>query len=580
MSLYVTCPRCHASLKANKLPTNTKTVMCPECRQAFQVATTGITAVVPQPKIAAAVPEAAPASSIVIPSSNRGLVIGVVASILLVGAGIITAIVLTRGPSQPEPTAPPISAAKDKVDTPKADSIKDADKDKRRDDFIRLMIVGGTSLNSRQYADAVAAYTEAAKLFPDDADLKQRLAEAQSFLSKERDAKQEQEKRRDDALLLVQKGKAASDDRKYAAAVEFFKLALQRDPNVKDASDGLVAAQAALDRDQLDQKKVAEFEQFIASGKAAMKANRFADAIRDFISAQRVIPNDPIAMQLQREAEVQLDGLMNRAERMKEFQRLLDQANASLRSKAFEDAEKGFQRALRLFPGDAAAQQGLADARKGLKTAKADFAVWMAKGNVAAASGLFADAAAAFREASKLFPNDETASRALRQAELARDNQAVYADAISRAVIAMEARRYADAVVAYNDALRVLPGDAAALLGLQDAQRALDAELVRRRDFDRRATLGLQLLKAQRYSEAAVEFRAALKILPRDPAADIVRSQLRYAEAMSRGIAALNAKRYAEAITDFQAALAEFPNDFAAMSGLNKARALNKGGKA
>jgi tetratricopeptide (TPR) repeat protein len=553
--------------------------MCPECRQAFQVATTGITAAVPQPKIAAAVPEAAPASSIVIPSSNRGLVIGVVASILLVGAGIITAIALTRGPAQPEPTQPPISAAKEKDETPKTDSTKDADKDKRRDEFIRLMIAGGTSLNSKHYEDAVSAYTDAAKLFPDDAEVKQRLSDAQSFLSKERDAKQEQDKRRDDALLLVQKGKGAQDEKKYAAAVEFFKLALQKDPSVKEASDGLVAAQAALDRDQLDQKKVAEFEQLIASGKAAMKANRFADAIRDFINAQRVIPNDPIAMQLQREAEVQLDGLMNRAERMKEFQRLLDQANTSLRSKAYEDAEKGFQRALRLFPGDPGAQQGLADARKGLKTAKADFTIWMAKGNAAAASGLFADAAAAFREASRLFPNDETASRALRQAELARDNQATYAQAIARAVTAMEARRYADAVVAYNDALRLLPGDAAALLGLQDAQRALDAELVRRRDFDRRASLGLQFLKAQKYSEAAVEFRAALKILPRDPQADIVRSQLRYAEAMGRGIAALNARRYAEAITDFQAALAEFPNDFAATSGLNKARALNKGGK-
>jgi len=569
-------------LKANKLPAETKTVACPECRATFQVATTGVTAALPPPKIPAPVPEAELIPSVATPPrSSPWLAIGVIASILLVGGGIIAAIVFTRQEAPPQtPSPPPVAVIKEKDEPAKVDD-KDREKgDKRRQEFIRLMIEGGTSLISQRYDEAASAYAEAAKLFPDDADARQKLGEAQAALAKQRQAGLDEEKKREDAAQLVKKGQAALDEKQYAAAVDLFKLAADKNPSLTEATQGLVAAQAALQRDQLDQKRIAEYEQFILAGKAALKAGRYADAIREFVGAQRAVPNDPIAMQFQREAEKQLDGLMNRAEKQKEFQRLLEQAAAAMRAKSYEDAEKTYQRALRLFPTDATALQGVEDAQKALKLTKTEFTAWMLKGNGAAQAGRFGEAAIAFREATRLYPNDEAATRALRQAELAQEAQNTYFRAMDAASRSMSFKQYADAIVAYNEALRASPGDFAALQGLRDAQQAFEADAGRRKEFERRATAGFQMLKAQRYSDAAVELRAALKVMRHHPQAPVVDRQADYAEAMASATQAMNARRYGDAITHFEAALREFPNDFAARNGLNRARQLNKGGKA
>ena len=205
--------------------------------------------------------------------------------------------------------------------------------------------------------------------------------------------------------------------------------------------------------------------------------------------------------------------------------------------------------------------------------------MWMNRGAAAAQSGRYSEAVLAFREATRLLPDDETASKALRLAELAQDNQNAYARAMDAGATAMGLKQYPAAIVAFNEALRAAPGDAAALLGLRDAQSAFEGDALRRKDFDRKATAGLDLLKKQRYADAAVELRAAIKIMPNNPNADTVRRQIRYADAMDKGTAALNARRYSEAIAQFQAALDVYPNDFAANSGLSRAKQMNKGGK-
>lgn len=576
MPHFITCPCCHASLKANKLPSGTKIVACPECKQSFQVASTGITSATPEPRIAApANREAAELPAFTHPTSHHGLLVGLVGSILLVGAGIIAAIFYTRQEPQPAPAPTPAVIAKDKEteETPKTD---DKEQDKRRQEFTRLMIKGGVSLIGQQFDEAVSAYTEAATLFPDDAEAKQKLGEAQTALLQQRQQKLDEDKLRDDAVQLAKQGQSALQDKKYTSAIEFFKLALAKNSSLNEASQGLIAAQSARERDQLDQKKIDEYTQFLEAGKAAQKAGRYADAVRDFIAAGRVVPNDAIAMQFQREAEKQLDGLMDRAEKMKEFQRLVDQANVSLRAKNYDEADKTFQRALRLYPTDATALKGQEAAQKALKSAKNEYAVWMVRGNAAAQAGRFADAALAFQEATRLLPGDETALKALRAAELAQNNQNAYLRAMEQGSLAMTARQYPNAIVAYNEALRAAPGDTAALLGLQDAQRAFEGDALRRKDFERRAFAGLQALKTQRYADAASDFRSALKAMPRHPDSDTVRRQLNYAESMDKAVNALNARRFNDAITHFLAALDIFPNDFAANNWLRTARQKNK----
>ncbi|MCS7047108.1 MAG: tetratricopeptide repeat protein [Gemmataceae bacterium] len=584
MAHYITCPVCRASLKANKLPLTTKQVTCPECGGQFEIPGVGVTAKPASPEHAADSTAETAGLPLVRTTPRAWLPVALVGAILVAGGGVAMAILLTR---QAPPHVPLGAQIKDrdpstseKEESAKTDTDKAKELEQRRERFTQLMIDGGTALNTKKFEEAVTAYTEAVKLFPDHADAKAKLAEAQTALAKLRQVQEEANKLREEAITLAKQGQAALADRQFAAAIDFFKLALQKDASLSEASQGLLAAQSALQRSQLDQKKIEEYEALILSGKAAQKAGRYADAIRDFMSAQRLVPDDEIAKQLQREAEKQLDAVIDRGERLKEFQRLLAQGDAALKSRAYEDAEMIFQRAVRLFPNDAAALNGLEESQKKLKAAKLEYAKWMVQGNAAANAGRYGEAVLAYREATRLFPNDDAATKALRLAELAQDGQNTYFRAMERGVQAMRAGLFADAVVAYREALSVAPLDPAASRGLADAQRALEADLIRRKDFERKVLAGRQLLSQQRYSEAAAEFRAALKIMNHHPEALRVERQADYAEAMAKGVAALNGRRFQEAIAHFSAALDLVPNDPAAMAGLKQARAgAAKGGK-
>ena len=504
------------------------------------------------------------------------------ASILLVGAGIIDfAIVLTRTPppsevspqgpiAKVEPSDDTDTAAEDKPAESKAAKGTDAADDTRRQEFIRLMIEGGTSFNAQKLDEAVSALSEAARLFPDDADAKAKLAEAETALTKLNQAKQDASKLREDAARLVKQGQDALEQKKYAAAVEFFKLALQKDSADSTATTGLVAAQEAQNKSQLDEKKLAEYETYIAGGKAAPRAGATPtpSATSSPPSAWCPMTPSPCSSSARRRSNSRAcrTGPTSR----RSSARLLDLANGSLR---LEEIRGGGEDVPAGVAGHAAGRRrkkGLAEAQTALK--------WRGPstppGCCAAtqpAGARFADAALAFREALRALPDDETADRALRRTEILQENQNVYFRGWNGPRAAMTLKQYADAIVAYNEALRGgrrRRGPAGAAEHAAAVRRGPAQAQGLRKARRRRSTL----LKAAKYSQAGGR---APRRPPGDaapPAGEPCRAAGALRDAMSDGLQALGSRRFQEAIQHFQAALMEYPNDFAARNYLTKAR--------
>jgi tetratricopeptide (TPR) repeat protein len=511
---------------------------------------------------------------------SKGQGLALIGTVILVGAGIIAAIVLTRNRQAPEQDASHVTveAPVERVAVPDETEKNRHEHEKRRPEYLRRMIEGGIASNARRYEDAAKAYQEALKLFPDDTLALQGLREIRLALTTKSQVKHEGDKRQAGFAVFLEQGKEAMTAKQYAAAVRAFQQAVQVMPADVPAAKALSEAQTALAADETQKQRLAEYQVHMTAGQAASVAGRYADAVRDYLAALRVMPGDAAALEGQGLAERQLAALQNQEKQKAEYARLLDQAGAALRNQRFQEAADGYIAAQKLVKDDPAATRGLAEAQQGLHNLRAEVARQMALGDGAMRTGRYADAVLAFREAMRLAPTEPLAAKGLQAAEVALNNartaQVAYLQLMTQGAAALTTQRFADAVQAYTSALQLVPNDPDAVQGLRDARAGLDLVVLNKGEFDRELQRGVADLKQQHFKEAIRRFNRALKLRPEDPQAVQGLRQARYGDAMADGRAAMNARRYADAVRSYEDALREMPGDPAATAALRQARML------
>src|SRR5262249_21744951 len=143
-----------------------------------------------------------------------------------------------------------------------------------------------------------------------------------------------------------------------------------------------------------------------------------------------------------------------------------------------------------------------------------------------------------------------------------RTGKAAYDRAITQGHDALAQGRFADAAAAFGEALRLEPGDAEAIEGLQAARGrapALAAGQVRggRGVLDRLLADGAAAPSRREFADAERFYADALRTAPGDPRARSGLRQARYGQAMDDGRRALAARQRAAAVRAYEAALAE-----------------------
>lgn len=577
MSIAILCPKCRASLKANKRPRSDKLLQCLKCQHRFFLSESADHAA---SRFASNEPRSLRVADELL---RKPLVLAgmLVAGVVIVG-GIAAATLSMRSADATSPPKPSVAvverpvvveAKSDKATEVKASPKADLELERRRQLFTHLMIDGGIATQLKQFDQAVAAYTDAGKLFPDSAEAQAKLIEAKTGWDLQEKARRENEQSLSDVTALIKRGQDSLDKEQFAAAIDFFKLALAKLPTNEEAAEKLVLAQDRLRMAEVERKTLADFDQHILVGKQALQAGRSADAIREFAAAGKLMPNDPLPADLMKEAEKQFVQAKTQDDRKKQFQAFVDQGANFLRAKANEDAEDSFRQALKLFPNDAAALRGMESAQAALKKSQIEVINLMNQAQAAVLGGQLPTAMASLREAEKIAPNNPDVRRAIRAAETIQINQAVYFQAMSRASAAMAVRSYGNAIVAYSDALAIVPNDPFSAVGLLEAQRGLEMTNRKKLEYDGLVNQAVAALKGQRYSDAARLLESAVRMMRPPLLVDPqVQSLARYAEAMAQGNNALNARQFPQAAQYFQLALNEIPNDLTAQGALQRAR--------
>jgi tetratricopeptide (TPR) repeat protein len=459
---------------------------------------------------------------------------------------------------------------------------KHLQEERQKFEAAKLVSAGEKALAEKKYADAETAFTRALELDPENAAAKKGLTVAEAALLAAAKLAEDEMKRRAEHDRLMTDGRSALAAKKYAAAAEAFSAAAQLVPGDVEAGKLLAQAKDGLAAEKADKETAARYAAHMEAGRAAMIAMRYADALREFISAQKLMPDDAAAKKGREQAEARLDDIQDLQKRRDAFTALVDRGRAALQAARFDEAVASLEAALRLFQ-DEPTQQLLTQARQSAAQAKADYTRFMAQADAAARLGRYEEAVRAYTEALKAQPGDLAAERGLRALARLSDDfqaaQAAYVRYMTNATNLMQQGRFVDAQVAFNEALRVMPNDAQALQGVRDAQVAIDRALVdaQKREERRKAiAAGLQAansaLLSHKYDDAIKAANDVLRIDADNGKARALASQARFSQAMDLGRQAMNARRFADAERFANQALAEQPDDPAAKNLLQQAR--------
>ena len=563
----VTCPQCHAAIRADRPLTDDRSVRCPHCGTFFSAA-------------------------VALGRPRRGspvLVLGGVAAAAaaLLGGGVVALVLLLGRERDPAPRddgqerlALRLAEEKKQLEEERAK----LDEEKRRLELDGLLKRGDAALAEKQYEDAEKAFAAALKLAPADAAALKGLVAAQAALASVTTAKEDAEKRRADVARLLKEGQAAMGDKQFALAVRLFDSARQLAPADTAIIKALAEAQAAADSDKDQKQKLAEYQTHMDAGRAALAAQRYPDAIREFQAAQRLLPADVQAGLSLRLAEQRFNvlqaALRDRQQRFAAFAALLERAANAGRAKRYEEAVQAANEAVKLFPNDARAKQAQADARKALRAARSQYNQLLTDADAALQAGRIDESLRLYQQAAELFPEDSGAKKGLQEARAAADTLrnagATYNQLMATGAAALRGRRYADAAAAYTQALQLAPNDPLAAQGLRDARAGADRLARQALAFERQLQAGVAALQQKQYADAVLAYTAALALRPDNAAALDGLRQARYAVAMAEGWRALNGKRRLDAIRFFEAALKEKPNDPQALAALQQAKIVKR----
>jgi tetratricopeptide (TPR) repeat protein len=501
---------------------------------------------------------------------------------LLAGVGLAVGYLAPPGaPRAPVAPAPADETARRTEDGRRSNEEDRAarERQEKRLAFERLVRQGDAALARGDFAAAEEAYRQALDLFPEDARAGAALADtrrsAREAAAAER-ARKAEEARAAEVRRLVGQAEQDTKNAQHARAVRALEEASRLAPDDAAVGRALAEARAALARHEAHQQRLAAYGRRVTAGKAALAAGRFPDALREFLEAQRILPDEPGAAALRRQAEEALAAAEDLDRRRAAQREVVRQAGEVLRQRHYDEALAMLAEAEQLVPDDPATRKAIRAARAARAEARLQYGSLVNQADEAMRAGRFEEAQRYYAAAETTLPGGAEARAGKQAAREALDSdraaRAAYGRLMAQGAEALGAGKAAEATRAFREALRLAPDDPAALSGLRDAQAAQRAGAGETRDPGEALRAGEEALRQRRYPEAARAFGDALRAAPDSAAARDGLRRARYAQAMAEGQRALRARRYRDAAAAFEGALKAIPGDPAAAAFLEQAR--------
>jgi LSD1 subclass zinc finger protein len=359
----------------------------------------------------------------------------------------------------------------------------------------------------------------------------------------------EEQKLNDAYNQLIQRAAQAERAGDLAGALRLYDEAARLkpgDPIAAEAKRRLAAQTAAA-------QQAAQYDQAMTRGLQAEQRRDWNGAINAYNDALRVKPNDPTATaSIRRILDLQQNDRYSVA---------MERARQAEQRRDLQSAEAAYKDALRIKPNDPAATAALQ--RLGDLSRQMDYDSAINNAARAEQARQWSSARNYYNQALAIRPNDPAARQGLRNVD--------YLEAMDKAVRAEQRNDLRGAEAAYDDALRAKPNDFAAMEGKRRIAAAkVDDKYQDAMDNGRRAE------NSRNWNGAISAYQEALRIKPRDPAAEMALNNVQYTAAMDRGTRAEQSRNWSAALSAYNEALRYRRNDFAAQEGIRRVQEAQK----
>jgi hypothetical protein len=448
------------------------------------------------------------------------------------------------------------------------------------------------------YTKAIAQADEALKNRPGDAVAQKLKTDAQNAQLAARSAAQKEEAYQ--AAVKAAQGALAAED--YARAIAQTEEALRNKPGDATAQKLRNDAQTAQQQANALAKAEQDYQAALKAGQDALTARDFTKAIAQADAALKLKPGDTAAQKLRSDAQTAQQQTAALAKVEQDYQAALKAGQDALTARDFTKAIAQADAALKLKPGDTAAQKLRSDAQTtqqqaaNLAKLEQDYQAALKAGREALGARNFEQAIAQADAALKLKSRDPAAEKLKTEAQTAQQQATAlakaeqdYQAALKGGREALGTRNFDQAIAQADAALKLKPGDAAAQKLRTDAQTAQQqaANLAKlEQDYQAALKASQEALSADDYSKAVAQADAALKLKPGDAAAQNLKTAAQqkaaavakldqdYQAALKAGREALGAKNYDQAVAQADVALKLKPSDSAAQNLKTEAQQL------
>lgn len=312
-----------------------------------------------------------------------------------------------------------------------------------RAEISALVEQGQEQFDAKQFAEATRTFLAAVRKAPADANVRERLKQAQE--ARRAEVKDEYEK----ALAA---GRAAMEAKNYAAAVQSFTTAESLVPG----DDAATAQKQEARRAEIK----FEYDKALVAGRAAMDRKDFTEASKSFARAAELVPGDKAAL----------------AEKLTaDFENHLRRGQDARAANRLVEAIAEFEAAVRLKPQDERANPLLTAARRAKADAdRAQYTQVLTDAKTAMVTRRYRDAVRLAKQAEGIL-SDHTEATQIR-----RDSERViseYDQWISKAKTAIQRKKYDEAMTAADEAARLMPGETEpSLLRSEAARKKLEGK--------------------------------------------------------------------------------------------------------
>jgi epidermal growth factor receptor substrate 15 len=352
--------------------------------------------------------------------------------------------------------------------------IKDLeDKDAADKKFQELKAEGFKLAGEEKWIDAKTAL-KAALDIKADPQVTQKLADVEAKI-KANEALVKLEQEYQDLITSAQQKETAKD---LDGAIAKYKEASLKKPTEQMPKDKVRELEDLKKSMAKDAELNAQYNSLMTTGKELMAQQKYLDAIKQFNQANGLKPEEKEPVDLAAECERLEKEKGNEEDH--QFEKMLSVAQTKLDEKDYVKARELADRAAKFRPADSRPKE-LIDKINKIEAAEKGYTLKMQEGEKFASDKNYAKAITSF-EAAKQFKPEETLpqeridemNRLIAEQASSADKEKLYSDFMTKGGLSFTAKNWEQALVHYQSALNVKPGDRAAQDKVDEIQQIID----------------------------------------------------------------------------------------------------------